>query len=272
MASFHKSLYLFVTFFFALLAFSKAYTFNVGGRYGWTLHPSESYNEFSGRSRFIVNDTLHFKYNAASDSVLEVSKSDYDNCNMNNPITTLTGGDSFFNLNRSGPFYFISGNKSHCDQGQKLEVVVISPKTRRSHSAAPPPGGSSPVPNASPVSSPPVSTSPMGSPVSSPPEPGTTPMGSPMSSPPEPGTTPMGSPFSSPPEPGTTPMGSPISSPPESGMSPADSPGGISASPTGNPSDVSAPAPMRSPSARVSVSETLNFSLVVMIFGLGFFY
>ncbi|CAI9295102.1 unnamed protein product [Lactuca saligna] len=259
MASFHKPLYLFFTFFFALLSFSNAYTFTVGGRDGWTLHPSESYNQFSGRLRFVVNDNLHFKYDAASDSVLEVSKGDYDNCNTNNPITTLTGGDSFFTLNRSGPFYFISGNRSHCNEGQKLEVVVISPKTNPSHSAAPPPG---------------VSLAPMvspGTPVSSPPESGTSgptaPIGSPMSysSPPEPGTSPMASPFSSPPEYGATPMGAPT--------------GGISASPTGNPSDVNGQSPNGSPegspsstSARLPVSTTLTVSFVLMIVGLVWFY
>ncbi|KAL7239253.1 hypothetical protein ACSBR2_005200 [Camellia fascicularis] len=31
-------------------------------------------------------------------------------------------------LNRSGPFYFISGEEGHCDKGQKLIVVVMSAK------------------------------------------------------------------------------------------------------------------------------------------------
>ncbi|KAK9056955.1 hypothetical protein SSX86_024320 [Deinandra increscens subsp. villosa] len=205
MASFHNSLCIFFLFFFTLLCFSDAYSFNVGSKDGWTLHPSESYNQWSSRLRFIVNDNLHFKYNSGSDSVLEVSKSDYDSCNTNSPITALNGGDSVFNLNRPGPFYFISGNKSNCDQGQKLMVVVISPKKKQT----PPAGAPAPAKSSSPI---PVS------PVSSPPESG------------------MPVPTSPP-----IPV-SPVSSPPESGMpvptSPAASPGGgISSSPTGSPVD-----------------------------------
>nr|XP_043621761.1 early nodulin-like protein 2 [Erigeron canadensis] len=159
MASIHKSLYInaVFTFFFALLCSSHAYNFKIGGKDGWTLHPSESYNQWSGRMRFLINDTLHFKYNSGSDSVLVVNKGDYDSCNTNNPITTLTGGDSFINLNRSGPFYFISGNKTNCDQGQKLIVVVLSPKKRLPPAGAPAPAMSSLAPIGSSVSAPPES-------------------------------------------------------------------------------------------------------------------
>ncbi|KAI3669825.1 hypothetical protein L6452_41249 [Arctium lappa] len=49
-------------------------------------------------------------------------------CNKGNPITTLTGDDSYIILNRSKPFNFISGNKSKCDEGRRLTVVVILSK------------------------------------------------------------------------------------------------------------------------------------------------
>ncbi|KAF5766610.1 putative Phytocyanin domain, cupredoxin [Helianthus annuus] len=148
MASFHTYLYVFFTLFSTLLCVSKAFNLTVGGKDGWTLHPSEAYDHWSGRLRFNVNDNLHFKYNGGSDSVMEVNRGDYGSCNTNNPITTLTGsGDSFFNLNRSGPFYFISGNKSNCDQGQKLTVVVLSPrKNQTPPTIALAPGSFSPVP------------------------------------------------------------------------------------------------------------------------------
>nr|GEV87847.1 early nodulin-like protein 2 [Tanacetum cinerariifolium] len=144
----------------SLFCYSNAYNFNVGGKNGWTIPPSESYNQWADRLRFNVNDTLHFKYNGGSDSVMVVG--DYDNCNTNNPITTLTGGDSYYNLNRSGPFYFISGNKSNCDQGQKLIVLVISPRK-----IATPPAGFSSVPAMSPASSPESGIVMPGSPVGS---------------------------------------------------------------------------------------------------------
>lgn len=37
---------------------SFAYQFNVGGKSGWVLNPSENYNHWAGRMRFQVNDTL----------------------------------------------------------------------------------------------------------------------------------------------------------------------------------------------------------------------
>ncbi|PWA97251.1 early nodulin-like protein 3 [Artemisia annua] len=160
MASLHKYLSIFITFFLFCCS-CNAYNFNVGGKNGWTIPPSESYNQWAGRLRFNVNDTLHFKYNGGSDSVMVVNNGDYDNCNTNNPITTLTGGDSYYNLNHSGPFYFISGNKSNCDQGQKLIVVVISPKK-----IATPPAATAPAmsPASSPESGIVMPSSPVGSP------------------------------------------------------------------------------------------------------------
>jgi hypothetical protein len=37
---------------------SSAYKFYVGGKDGWVLNPSESYNHWAGRNRFHVNDVL----------------------------------------------------------------------------------------------------------------------------------------------------------------------------------------------------------------------
>ncbi|KAF5960225.1 hypothetical protein HYC85_001434 [Camellia sinensis] len=86
-----------------LMGWSEAYQFNVGGKEGWCS-----------------------SITTASDSVLVVNKQDYDNCNTQNPITKMEDGNSVFKLDRSGPFYFISGNKSNCDHGQKLIVVVLA--------------------------------------------------------------------------------------------------------------------------------------------------
>ncbi|KAL7188067.1 hypothetical protein ACSBR1_038004 [Camellia fascicularis] len=81
-----------------LMGWSEAYQFNVGGKEGWVLNPSENYNHWAGRMRFQVNDTLLFKYNNGSDSVLVVNKQDYDNCNTQNPITKMEDGNSVFKL------------------------------------------------------------------------------------------------------------------------------------------------------------------------------
>ncbi|KAJ4871089.1 Early nodulin-like protein 2 [Raphanus sativus] len=97
------------------------------------------------------------------DSVLEVNKADYDGCNTKNPIKKVDDGESEISLERSGPFYFISGNEDNCKKGQKLTVVVLSVRNP-APPQAPAPG------NSPPGSMPPKSSSPV-SPATSPPAP-----------------------------------------------------------------------------------------------------
>ncbi|KAJ0801634.1 putative Phytocyanin domain, cupredoxin [Helianthus annuus] len=247
--AFHKSICFLLLIFITFMSSSHAHTFQVGGKDGWTLHPSENYNSWSSRLRFLINDTLHFKYDDGSDSVLVVNKSDYDGCNVNNPITKLDGGDSSFKFDRSGPFYFITGNKSNCDQGQKLTVVVLALRKRSpppsiatppSSSTLPPSPVGSPVfpPSKSPVSPPLTAVSPVFPPYMSPVSPPLTavsPVFPPSMSPVSPPTagspklSPSGTPFFSPPAP--SPGGGSADSP---AVESADSPaGGGSASPPG---------------------------------------
>ncbi|WOL20529.1 hypothetical protein Cni_G29334 [Canna indica] len=118
---------------------SAAYNFYVGGRDGWVSNPSESYSDWAGRNRFQVNDTLVFKYKSGADSVLLVSKEDYDACDVSRPIQKLEGGDSEFQFDRSGPFYFVSGVPGNCRNGQKLVVVVLAPRNKNPSSLPPTP-------------------------------------------------------------------------------------------------------------------------------------
>ncbi|CAL9073012.1 early nodulin-like protein 3 [Musa acuminata AAA Group] len=148
-----------------LMASSGAYDFYVGGRDGWVSNPSESYDKWAGRNRFQVNDTLVFRYRKEVDSVLVVTKQDYDACNASNPIQKLEGGDSTFKFDRSGPFYFISGVPESCRKEQKLTVVVLA---IRNQNPSPPPPSSPPslTPSPSPSSSASPSSSPSPSPTS----------------------------------------------------------------------------------------------------------
>ncbi|XP_022140349.1 early nodulin-like protein 1 [Momordica charantia] len=132
---------------FALTAaptFSEAYKFVVGGKDGWVFNPSEPFNHWAERNRFQVNDTLYFKYQNGTDSVLVVSKDDYFSCNTKNPIVSFQDGDSIFKFDRSGPFYFISGNADRCQKGQKLIVVVLALTHNHHHRAPPTPTADSP--------------------------------------------------------------------------------------------------------------------------------
>ncbi|XP_055824123.1 early nodulin-like protein 1 [Solanum dulcamara] len=138
----------FVGFFFVIfLSFicsSQGYKFYVGGKQGWVLEPSESYDHWARRNRFQINDTIVFKYKKGSDSVLVVhDKDDYLKCNKTKPIHHLKDGHSKLKFTRNGRFYFISGKDDNCEKGQKVLVVVMSPNHHNRHKSPSP--ASSPV-------------------------------------------------------------------------------------------------------------------------------
>ncbi|ESQ43103.1 hypothetical protein EUTSA_v10015243mg [Eutrema salsugineum] len=112
--------------FATLFSVADAWYFNVGGNGVWAVNPRLSYNTWAEKNRFQVNDTLYFKFEKESDSVQEVMDVDYNGCNVGNPLQNFVNGDALVTLNRTGPFYFISGNQDHCLKGQKLVVVVLS--------------------------------------------------------------------------------------------------------------------------------------------------
>ncbi|XP_059631929.1 early nodulin-like protein 18 [Cornus florida] len=94
------------------------------------------------------------------------------------PIMKMDDGDSVFKFDRSGPFFFISGNKDNCQKGQKLIVVVLAVRNQhksppvaispasvgQTPASSPSPTKSSPLPapatTPSPISHTPSSTSP----------------------------------------------------------------------------------------------------------------
>ncbi|KAL3614702.1 hypothetical protein CASFOL_041459 [Castilleja foliolosa] len=133
----------------SLMAVS-GFQFRVGGVKGWrtpTGDEPETYNEWAAKNRFHIGDTLYFKYE--KDSVLVVSSADYLNCNTSNPLSKFEDGKSVFQFDRSGPFYFISGQPGHCKLGQRLIIRVLhpvkveAPVLAPSLAPAPAPGGES---------------------------------------------------------------------------------------------------------------------------------
>ncbi|XP_019449167.1 PREDICTED: early nodulin-like protein 2 isoform X1 [Lupinus angustifolius] len=152
----------FVLVFFTLVSISQARIFYVGGSAGWVPNPAENYNQWAGRNRFQINDILVFKYNNGSDSVLEVTKVDYDGCNKSNPIKKFDDGETEFKFDKTGPFYFISGEDGNCEKGEKLIVVVLAIRGGGKQTQTPPPSSNTPA-----TSPTPVTTNPTSSPVPS---------------------------------------------------------------------------------------------------------
>ncbi|CAK9312788.1 unnamed protein product [Citrullus colocynthis] len=130
MAGFSRALFLLT---FLLFSFSEAREILVGGKSdAWKIpsSQSQSLNQWAEASRFRIGDTLVWNYEEGKDSVLKVRKEDYEACNTENPEQRFEDGNTKVELQRPGPFYFISGAKGHCEQGQKLIVVVVTPRRR----------------------------------------------------------------------------------------------------------------------------------------------
>ncbi|TVU35122.1 hypothetical protein EJB05_16993 [Eragrostis curvula] len=125
----------------AMVSSSEAYVFYAGGRDGWVVDPTESYNHWAERNRFQVNDTIVFTYEEAANSVLLVTEPDFDACNTRSPVRRLEAagaGGSVFRFDRSGPFFFISGDEDRCQKGQKLYIIVMAPRAMSPAAAAAP--------------------------------------------------------------------------------------------------------------------------------------
>ncbi|KAJ4900536.1 Early nodulin-like protein 3 [Raphanus sativus] len=123
----HTSCLLFFFFLLADLACCKEIL--VGGKpSAWKIpsSPSDSLNKWAESLRFHVGDSLVWKYDGGKDSVLQVTKEAYINCNTTNPAANYSNGDTKVKLDRSGSFFFISGTKSNCVEGEKLHIVVMS--------------------------------------------------------------------------------------------------------------------------------------------------
>ncbi|XP_006284591.2 early nodulin-like protein 1 [Capsella rubella] len=103
----------------------------VGGKSGdWKIPSSSSFsfNEWAQKSRFKVGDSIVFRYEAGKDSVLQVTREAYEKCNTTSPKASYSDGNTKVKLDQSGPVYFISGTEGHCQKGQKLRLVVVTPR------------------------------------------------------------------------------------------------------------------------------------------------
>ncbi|RLN13473.1 early nodulin-like protein 2 [Panicum miliaceum] len=213
---------------FALVvAAASATQFRVGGQKGWSVPGAgfEPYNTWAGRLRFQIGDQLLFVYPKETDSVLLVEPAAYNACNVSSYLQKFDDGSTVFTLDRSGPFFFISGNEASCRANEKLIVVVLADRTgARTPPGAPPMmSPPSPAPLPSPSSSPPPAAAPALSPASPPPS-GAAPL-------PAPAATPTSPPSPAVSAPGPAPTTTPGSPPAPMAPSPSTTPGGGASQP-----------------------------------------
>lgn len=76
--------------------------------------------------------------------MLVVGYEDYENCTTWNAISEFDDGNTVFELNRSGFFYFISGQPDHCTAGQKMIIRVMHPSEYKPGLSHPPESAPSP--------------------------------------------------------------------------------------------------------------------------------
>ncbi|KAG6545317.1 hypothetical protein Mapa_013166 [Marchantia paleacea] len=108
-----------------------AEVFTVGGESGWVLPVQanaigNNYTTWAESYNFKVGDSLFFKYNKDSHSVLQVSGTAFADCTTSDPIESWKDGNTTVALTTEGRMWFICGAPGHCEQGQKFKITVAS--------------------------------------------------------------------------------------------------------------------------------------------------
>lgn len=95
--------------------------------------------------------------------MIQVTKQEYENCIVCNPLKTFFNGSSSFLLNKKGMFYFLCNVSNYCSLGLKVLIVVHECSLE-----SPTPSSSpSPSPSRVTVAPPAYHSSPYGPPVPS---------------------------------------------------------------------------------------------------------
>ncbi|EXB54655.1 Lamin-like protein [Morus notabilis] len=93
-----------------------------GGRNTWS--PGVNLTDWAVKEQFYVGDWLYFGFDKWSHNVLEVNKSNYENCEERDFVTNVTrGGRDVFNLTEPKVYYFLCG-RGFCSEGMKVEIPV----------------------------------------------------------------------------------------------------------------------------------------------------
>ncbi|XP_056162194.1 mavicyanin-like isoform X2 [Syzygium oleosum] len=113
----------------ACLGGAAATEYVVGDSRGWTTSNITVgyYDEWAANKTFRGGDSLKFVWNGTH-NVANVSREEYDSCTKVSSI--FQGGGAFsypLPADANGVYYFICTVNSHCQNGQKLAITVVSP-------------------------------------------------------------------------------------------------------------------------------------------------
>ncbi|XP_041016572.1 stellacyanin [Juglans microcarpa x Juglans regia] len=135
-----KQLQVFVLVALSLALTCTATTYVVGDNSGWDI--STDLDSWAKGKTFFVGDVLLFQF-SSSNSLEEVTKENFNNCNTTNVLKSYTNGNTTVTLSKPGPRYFISGNKLYCLGGMKLQLNVKDNNQEYSPAGAPLPADGS---------------------------------------------------------------------------------------------------------------------------------
>ncbi|KAK3210951.1 hypothetical protein Dsin_015657 [Dipteronia sinensis] len=109
----------------ALLESATAATqYTVGDGFGWAVPPNNStnfYDDWVSNKTFQIGDSIIFNW-TGEHTATEVPKEYYDNCTKLGIILTTPGVMVTFNEN--GTHYYLCSISTHCEQGQKVKIVI----------------------------------------------------------------------------------------------------------------------------------------------------
>ncbi|KAI3919026.1 hypothetical protein MKW92_025030 [Papaver armeniacum] len=108
----------------------KGAVYTVGEFTGWTTIGHYDYAKWAANQTFHVGDAIRFVFNPAHHNVIEVSSSDYESCNAENPTSLYVAGDDIIPLTQEGHHYYICGVPGHCQVGQKVDIQVSKSSTK----------------------------------------------------------------------------------------------------------------------------------------------
>uniref|UniRef100_A0A0D3BTA9 Phytocyanin domain-containing protein n=2 Tax=Brassica oleracea var. oleracea TaxID=109376 RepID=A0A0D3BTA9_BRAOL len=83
------------------------------------------YEAWASSRTFQVGDSLVFEYNKDYHNVNEITTNNFELCEPSNPLVRYETGSDTVTLTKPGVHNFICGVPSHCDIGQKLQIVVL---------------------------------------------------------------------------------------------------------------------------------------------------
>ncbi|KAL8139565.1 hypothetical protein V2J09_005586 [Rumex salicifolius] len=131
-----------------LISPCKGEVYKVGDSDGWTTIGHVDYRRWASTKIFRIGDVVVFNYIPQFHNVMQVNHVAYKACNASFPISTHTSGNDSITINSHGHHFFLCGVPGHCQNGQKLDINVLSSFTPLAPSPSPS-SGSTPANKAS---------------------------------------------------------------------------------------------------------------------------